>query len=72
MSVDDYYKAMNVKHEPNCLICTFERRERKAHRSVLRRVWELEYTPYVLAVVLVVAVYMFATSKLIDYMVGGL
>ena len=59
-------------HDKDCLICTIEERGRKAQRGFVRRVWELEYTPYVLAGLLLVVVYMFATSKLIDYIVGGL
>lgn len=71
MSVDDYYKLMGVKHDDDCLICTIDERELKAHRGVLSHVWNLEYTPLVLAGLLVVVAYMVATSALISYVVGG-
>jgi len=71
MSVDEYYKSMGVKHEADCLICKLESRERKAHRGFLRRVWELEHTPNVLAVLLLLGG-LYVASKAIYIIVGGL
>lgn len=44
----------------------------EAFRAYLSRLWQKEHTPLVLAVLLCLAVYIVATSKLIDYIVGGL
>lgn len=44
----------------------------KPFSARLSRVWEKEHTPLVLAIILALAVYIVLTTRLIEYIVGGL
>lgn len=74
MSIEEYYKQMNVVHERDCLICTFQRRETE-RTSYLGHVWGVFwgkwYSPYILAVALLITAYVVAV-KSIYVIVGGL
>lgn len=43
----------------------------EAFRGYLRALWQKEHTPLVLAILLCLAVYIVATTRLIEYIVGG-
>lgn len=40
-------------------------------KAYLRRLWALEHTPTVLAILLCLAVYIVLTTQLVEYIVGG-
>jgi hypothetical protein len=72
MRVDDYYRDMGVKHDKDCNVCDDYKLSYETHTSLLRRFWEKEYAPLVLVIILCLAVYIVGTSKLIEYIVGGI
>lgn len=40
-------------------------------KNTIKRIWEKEHTPMLLAIALTVGVYFLVTSKLVEYIVAG-
>lgn len=72
MKVEDYYKEMGVVHSDDCDVCDDYKLSYETHTSFLRQLYEKEHTPLVLAILLVLGVYIVVTTKLVEYIVGGL